>query len=79
MNLENVINQRLKLQTTQRQLAEYGIELSSAQGLKSARFAKTWNKLEEKQQWSLINIIGGYANRKITTEYLREILEGVTA
>ena len=78
MNLENVIDARLKLQTTQRQLDEYGIDIRSAKGLKTQKFAKVWAGLSDQNKRYVIGVLGGWANRQQTENYMQEILEGVT-
>lgn len=77
-DLNLVINDRLKLQSTQNQLNhEFGVFIPSISYLKTERFETFYNKLEGEKQKRLYFILGGVYQDKLP-EYLSNLLKKET-
>ena len=76
IDIENVINQRLKLQNVQRSLTSLHVQgLTDASQLKSYKFIDFFNEMETDKQKSLLVILGGPANLKKTNDFIKGLKE----
>ncbi len=73
--IENVISQRLKLQSTQNALLrEFHLSAPSLSYLSA--FANSIDQLPEFKRLSILEILGGKVNIKKTAKYLKDLKNG---
>ena len=73
-NVENVIEERLKYQSTQRKLEQnFGVQFDSVTGIKGKTFLQKFDEWNPKKQNQFFVLIGGRANFKNTKSYIRSL------
>jgi len=74
-HIENVIESRLKLQSTQKELrTNFGADIGTIGQLKHSKILDEYTIFDVTKQRKLINILGGKANFPVTKRYLEEII-----
>lgn len=71
--LEKVIEARLKLQSTQKELEKLlNVDISTINELLSTKFFSKFNALSEENKKTVLGVIGGKVNIKETNKYVNE-------
>ena len=74
-DLENVIEERLKYQSTQRKLEQnFGVSIDSVGGIKEGVFLKKFTNWDDKKKNQFFVLIGGRANFDNTKDYIKSLI-----
>jgi hypothetical protein len=74
-DVENVIEERLKYQSTQRKLEQdFGVRIDSVKGIKGKTFLRKFDRWEPKKQNQFFVLVGGRANFKNTKIYIKSLI-----
>ena len=73
MNIEYIIEQRMKLQSTVRTLESFGIKIFNLKFFNSKEFKKNYNSWGDSTKKSFLIALGGKANMEKTRQFIEKI------